>query len=151
MPPTLPKAAQLSGGDGNDVLVSGKGKDVLLGGAGDDQLVGGFGADMLFGGGGADLLDGGPQNDLLVGGAASFEADAGALLRLSLAKNSQKAYLKRLQKGGTGPAGVPPLDAAGVPDDAAADNLTGGLGTDWFAGGAADLLTDRAPNEALNV
>jgi hypothetical protein len=151
MPPTLPKAAQLGGGAGNDVLLGGKGKDLLLGGAGDDQLAGGLGADMLFGGEGADVLNGGPQNDLLVGAAASFEADAGALLRLSLVKNSRKTYLKRLQNTGSGPAGMPPLDTTGVPDDAAADNFTGGLGIDWFVGGAGDVLSDRGPNEALNV
>ena len=146
MPGLLTKAAQLSGGDGNDVLIGGKGKDVLLGGNGNDHLVGGFGNDMLFGGAGADLLDGGGANDLLVASAATFESDAGALLRLSLAKNSPKTYLKLARKGA-----VPSL-VTGVTDDAAADALTGGIGNDWFVADAAtDALTDRSTKESLNI
>jgi parallel beta-helix repeat protein len=146
MPPLLTKSVLLNGGDGNDVLVGGKGKDVLLGGSGDDRLAGGLGNDMLFGGDGADVLDGGAQNDLLVASGTSFEADSGALLRLSLAKNSPKAYLKLSKKGA-----VPSL-STGVTDDARPDTLTGGLGTDWFAGDTStDALTDRSAKEGLNV
>lgn len=135
-------AAQLIGGDGNDVLIGGKGKDVLLGGAGDDQLLGGPGNDMLFGGDGADAIDGGGQNDLLVSGAATFEADPGALLRLSLAKNSPKAYAAKLKRGA-----VPPLDATSIVADAHGDLLTGGTGNDWFFADPADTVADRGPKE----
>jgi parallel beta-helix repeat protein len=146
MPPTFTKAVLLNGGDGNDVLTGGKGKDVLLGGNGDDRLAGGLGNDMLFGGAGADVLDGGAQNDLLVASGTSFEADAGALLRLSLAKNSPKAYLKLSKKNA-----VPSL-STGVTDDTNSDTLAGGLGTDWFVGDtSSDTLTDRTSKEGLNI
>ena len=142
MPPTLGKASQLNGGDGNDVLLGGRGKDVLLGGSGADQLTGGLGADMLFGGTGADALNGGSQNDLLVSSAATFEGDSGSLLLLSLVKNSRKQYLKRFPQGT-----VPPLDAAAVPNDSLPDHITGGLGLDWFVFDPDDVLADRSPDE----
>lgn len=135
-----------SGGDGRDTLVAGSDRAKFDGGAGNDRLVGGLGNDMLFGGAGADALEGGASNDLLIASGTSFEADAGALFRLSLAKNSPKAYLKLAKKGA-----VPSL-GAGVLDDAAADALTGGLGTDWFVADAAvDALADRSAKEGLNA
>lgn len=146
MPALLSRPVQLSGGDGNDMLVGGKGKDLILGGAGDDQLRGGRGNDMLFGGDGADFLDGGDNNDLLVSGSATFESDAGAMLRLSLAKNSPKAYAGKLKKGA-----VPPMDATSILADLAPDALAGAGGVDWFFSDGADSLADRAATEKLNL
>jgi Ca2+-binding RTX toxin-like protein len=149
LPALFKAAAYLVGGDGNDVLVGGKGSDVLLGGSGDDQLAGGLGTDILIGGAGADALDGGAANDLLIADATPFEADAGALLRLSLAKSSPKKYAGMIKKAG--PTAVPALDAATIPPDGSADHLTGGLATDWFIADPTDLLADRGPKEQLNV
>jgi hypothetical protein len=143
--PVFARPVQLSGGDGNDVLVGGKGKDLLLGGNGNDQLVGGAGNDILVGGAGADALDGGVQNDLVIAGSVTFEADAGSLLRLTLANNSPRAYAGKLKKNA-----VPNL-ATSVVNDADADALTGGAGVDWFFADDADSLGDRAANEKLNV
>jgi len=143
--PLFARPVQLNGGDGDDVLVGGKGRDLLLGGNGNDQLVGGAGNDILIGGVGADALDGGLQNDLLISGSAAFEADAGSLLRLTLANNSPKAYAGKLKKNA-----VPNL-ATSVVNDADADALAGGAGTDWFFATDADSLGDRAANEQLNV
>ena len=151
LPPLFKNAAYITGGPGNDVLIGGKGKDVLIGGDGNDQIAGGLGADILIGGTGADALDGGLANDLLIADATHFDADPGSLLRLSRAKNNPKKYAGVLRKSGNGPAGVPPLDAAGVVADAAADTLTGALGTDWFVAEATDVLTDRGPKEQLNL
>ena len=151
LPPLLKNAAYLTGGAGNDVLVGGKGKDVLIGGDGNDQLAGGLGADILIGGAGTDALDGGLANDLLIADATNFDADPGSLLRLSRAKNSPKKYASLLNKRGSGPLGVPPLDATAVPPDASVDTLTGALGTDWFIAEATDVLTDREVKEQLNL
>lgn len=142
----LPRPVQFSGGDGNDVLVGGKGKDLLLGGAGNDELRGGRGNDMLFGGEGADFLDGADNNDLLVSGSANFEPDAGAMLRLSLARNSPKAYAGKLKKGA-----VPQMNAASILDDAEADTLAGGGGVDWFFADVNDALADRTGKEKLGL
>ncbi|WP_415158130.1 hypothetical protein [Maritalea sp.] len=53
----------LSGGLGKDKLISGASKDVLVGGAGDDSLYGNAGDDKLIGGAGNDRLEGGAGND----------------------------------------------------------------------------------------
>jgi Ca2+-binding RTX toxin-like protein len=64
-------AAQLFGGDGNDVLTGGSGNDLLFGQAGNDTLLGKGGNDMLFGGAGNDVLIGGDGDDQLFGGAGN--------------------------------------------------------------------------------
>lgn len=67
----------LRGGDGNDILVGGHGNDQLVGGDGNDVLNGGYGNDVLrgedgddilVGGEGADRLFGGNGDDILIGG-----------------------------------------------------------------------------------
>ena len=67
----------LSGGRGNDILLSGRGDDFLRGGAGsdllfsgsgDDTLRGGAGSDVLFAGRGDDIAAGGSGDDLIFGG-----------------------------------------------------------------------------------
>jgi Ca2+-binding RTX toxin-like protein len=61
--------AQMSGGDGKDVLVGWDGNDTLTGGNGADNLSGGAGADKLTGGSGNDTVTGG-------GGADTFQFSA---------------------------------------------------------------------------
>ncbi|WP_264196348.1 calcium-binding protein [Microseira wollei] len=61
--------AQMSGGDGADVLVGWDGNDTLTGGNGADNLSGGAGADKLTGGSGNDTVTGG-------GGADTFQFSA---------------------------------------------------------------------------
>jgi Ca2+-binding RTX toxin-like protein len=58
----------LSGGIGDDRVVSGTGADLLDGGAGNDTLLGTRGEDLLGGGGGRDKLGGGGASDGLFGG-----------------------------------------------------------------------------------
>jgi Ca2+-binding RTX toxin-like protein len=64
-------AADLFGGNGNDVLTGGSGNDQLFGQAGDDTLNGKGGNDLLFGGAGNDVLTGGAGNDQVFGGAGN--------------------------------------------------------------------------------
>ena len=70
----------LRGGSGNDLIFSGSGDDRLRGGSGDDfmfggrgndRLSGGRGDDTLFGGRGDDRISGGKGDDLLFGGSGS--------------------------------------------------------------------------------
>src|SRR5262249_35804218 len=62
-------AANLFGGDGNDVVTGGPGNDLLFGQAGNDTLLGKGGNDQLFGGGGNDTLTGGDGDDQMFGEA----------------------------------------------------------------------------------
>ena len=61
-------AANLSGGDGDDILTGSAADDVLDGGAGDDILIGNAGNDTLIGGPGNDILNGGRGVDQMFGG-----------------------------------------------------------------------------------
>lgn len=64
-------AANLFGGDGNDVLTGGSGSDQLFGQAGNDTLLGKGGTDVLFGGDGNDTLTGGDGDDRMFGEAGN--------------------------------------------------------------------------------
>lgn len=61
----------ITGGHGDDNLVTGGGRDVLSGRDGDDLLDGGKGHDRLSGDSGADTLIGGGGKDLLSGGGGA--------------------------------------------------------------------------------
>jgi Ca2+-binding RTX toxin-like protein len=63
-------ALAVSGGSGDDRIVTGRGMQVLLGGPGDDYLSGGPGNDALRGGKGADVLIGGRGFDVCYATAA---------------------------------------------------------------------------------
>ena len=64
-------AAQLFGGDGNDILTGGSAKDLLFGQSGNDTLLGKGGNDQLFGGDGNDTLTGGAGDDQVFGQAGN--------------------------------------------------------------------------------
>ena len=64
-------AANLFGGDGNDILTGGSGNDLLFGQAGNDTLLGKGGNDLLFGGDGNDILTGGAGDDQVFGEAGN--------------------------------------------------------------------------------
>ena len=59
-------STELSGTDGNDILVGGNDDDVLTGGDGSDRLEGGAGDDVIYGGSGNDILTGAAGDDLFV-------------------------------------------------------------------------------------
>src|SRR5215217_1393375 len=70
-------AAQIFGGNGNDVITGGSGGDLLFGQAGNDTLLGKGGSDLLFGGAGDDRMiwNPGDDNDLMEGGAGTDTAE----------------------------------------------------------------------------
>ena len=61
-------SANLSGGDGDDILTGSAANDVLDGGNGNDTLNGRDGDDTLIGGAGNDILNGGRGTDQMFGG-----------------------------------------------------------------------------------
>jgi Ca2+-binding RTX toxin-like protein len=64
-------AANLFGGNGDDILTGGSGNDMLFGQAGNDTLLGKGGNDLLFGGDGNDVLTGGDGDDQVFGQAGN--------------------------------------------------------------------------------
>ncbi|MBF2000313.1 MAG: hypothetical protein IGS38_06300 [Synechococcales cyanobacterium M58_A2018_015] len=58
----------ISGDDGDDVIRGGGGRDVISGGAGNDNLQGNAGIDIIDAEDGDDIVDGGQGNDMLLGG-----------------------------------------------------------------------------------
>ncbi|MEM8789988.1 MAG: S8 family serine peptidase [Pseudomonadota bacterium] len=61
----------ISGTDGDEILIGTAAAEEIVGLAGDDRLDGGAGDDSLYGGAGDDTLTGGAGADLLVGGAGN--------------------------------------------------------------------------------
>ncbi|MCB1800733.1 MAG: LEPR-XLL domain-containing protein, partial [Gammaproteobacteria bacterium] len=67
--------ALLRGNEGDDLLVGGENDDTLEGGDGDDRLVGRGGDDTLRGGANDDSIEGGLGDDLAIGGTGSDTYD----------------------------------------------------------------------------
>jgi len=84
------------------------------------------------------VLNGGDGDDILVGGTTAYDSDApGTKLRsimLEWASGNSYDIRRRhiLRTLGGGLNGAYKLSNATVQNDADADTLTGGAGTDWF-------------------
>ena len=142
-----------SGGDGDDYLWPGAGDDVLDGGAGSDALAGDHGADVLDGGDGDDFLGGGPGDDDLRGGPGADEL--GMTFVLKEAGQPRHAMYEDGDDsldGGAGddilnggPGRAPFLNPGVVDDGLPLDPLvplTGSNGDDRLSGGdGSDLVT----------
>ncbi|MDP5220416.1 choice-of-anchor I family protein [Ruegeria sp. 2205SS24-7] len=68
---------ELTGDDGDDIILGFKGRDTLLGKGGDDIIFGGRGRDEIDGGDGDDILSGGRGRDIIAGGAGNDVIDGG--------------------------------------------------------------------------
>ncbi|MFO0888288.1 MAG: hypothetical protein U0790_03975 [Isosphaeraceae bacterium] len=140
--PSIPLAARLEGGAGNDSLQAGGGPATLSGGDGDDQIDGGAANDSLDGGAGDDVLRGGAGDDVLSGGDGADQLDGGAGADTALGGQGDDQLLGgRGDDSLDGGAGADLL--RGQEDH---DILIGGDGDDHLAGGLGrDLLIgDRA-------
>ncbi len=119
---------QLFGDGGNDVIYGGGGHDYIDGGEGDDQLFGESGNDKIIGGGGKNILVGGEGDDILIAG-----------------NEGDKLY------GGTGNDLLFGGDGddvlfTGHIDETSADTLYGGKGADTFVIGSVPEPTTHDPN-----
>lgn len=162
------QAAELFGGNGDDVLVGGLLADVLDGGAGNDILLGGTqaadggdtllagaGRDLLFGHLGADQLHGDGDDDLLAADALNFGVSLPtAVFYLQSEWLSSRTYAERvanLSGTGVGPrnnANVFLQPGATVLNDGAVDALLGGTELDWaLLRLAQDAFNDEQPGE----
>src|SRR5262249_31756976 len=132
-------------GDGQaNTLKGGKGNDALVGGDNNDFLDGGAGQDLLIGGNGNDTLLGGDGEDILIGGRTIHDSNMQALAAIMAEWGSGNNFTLRRQHllGPGGANGNYLLNAAAMIEDFAADQMTGGAGTDWFWAGFGDNITD---------
>jgi Ca2+-binding RTX toxin-like protein len=122
---------------GNDMVYGRESDDAIRGGDGNDRLIGGDGNDVIWGGSGNDVIFGGAGNDTLFGESgddALFGEDGNDLL--------------------SGGAGDDHLNGGNGNDrldgDAGADSLSGEAGNDILDGGAdADHLDGGTGNDVL--
>ncbi|QGG92179.1 hypothetical protein GH983_17600 [Agrobacterium sp. MA01] len=124
----------IDAGAGNDTVYGREGDDLILGGLGDDVLIGGEGRDVIHGGDGDDRIFGGEGDDVLFGDAGNdmLFGEAG---RDTLMGGEGQDILS----GGDGDDRL--FGEAGddvLTGDAGNDVLDGGTGHDTLAGGAGD-------------
>jgi Ca2+-binding RTX toxin-like protein len=142
----------VTGGQGDDILVGDDLANVLRGGAGRDILIGRGGADQLFGEAGDDLLIGGSTaHDLVPARLEDLMREWG---RTGLTGPPQVKYATRVNDllgitpGGLN--GTTTLNLSQVSDDGAADTLDGGSELDWFFALGADSVLAPEPTERVN-
>ncbi len=144
------------GGALGDTLTGGIANSVLVGSRGDDRLIGGSGRNVLIGGTGTDLISGNGGDDLLIAGFTLHDFNVNALKTILAEWSSLvNPYLIRVANLRAGVGGIR-LQAAGVGatvfnDAPSVDTLTGGLNNDWFFANAADIITDLAIGELVDV
>jgi Ca2+-binding RTX toxin-like protein len=138
---------QVTGGQGNNVLIGDDNGDILVGGPGNNVLIGGKGRDVLIGGGGRSVLIGGGE-DILIGGRTVYDSDPKALAAIRAEWNrTDLSYAQRVDHLLHGAGLAPVLNASTVFDNGAADVLVGGSGRDLFYAGALDVLVDWNPKK----
>jgi hypothetical protein len=129
----------VTGGNGNNLLVGDANPNILIGGTGRNILIGGGGADSVTGGGGPNM------ENILIAGSTFYDQKQGALNAIFAEWTSSDPLATRMAdiSGGT-PSGmdlngssvlVPAATrthAATVFDDAAVDQLFDGTGLSWF-------------------
>jgi Ca2+-binding RTX toxin-like protein len=146
---TLTGITQISGGAGDDTVITGAAADKLYGGDGNDVLSGGAGNDQLFGENGDDRLIGGAGNDTINGGAGNDTVDysyLGTALTLNLATTTAQTVttgesdtISNVENaiGGSGNDAITGTATSNVLNGGAGnDTLTGGAGDDTLIGGA---------------
>ena len=148
-------ADTINGGAGNDVLSGERGNDTANGNSDDDVIMGGSGADSLHGGPGDDSILGGPgtntpngpgdfpdEGDTITGGTGNDDVDGNF--------GADTVYGDEVLS----------CEAAGDPEGAGNDQVTGGVGNDSLFGGAGndvvvgeegdDLLCGNAGDDVLD-
>ena len=148
-------SAELSGGEGDDLLFAGENASILHGDAGNDQLSGRSGNDQLFGDDGDDSLFGGGGNDVLEGGAGSdfLQGQAGNdTLRGGDDDDTMTGGLgDDFLQGDLGDDQLTGDDGSDSPTIGGNDRLEGGAGRDVLEGEAGnDLLFGGTEDDLLS-
>ncbi|MGL3606786.1 calcium-binding protein [Rhizobium sp. G187] len=122
------------GRESDDLVLGGAGNDLLIGGDGRDVLHGGTGDDRIFGGNGDDVLFGEDGNDVLFGEAGRDSLNGGAGDDVLSGGDGHDRLF-----GETGRDVLSGEDGDDVLDGGAdADTLGGGAGADVVVGGDGD-------------
>jgi hypothetical protein len=122
-------------------VTGGNGNSLIVGDTNPNVLTGGTGRNVLIGGGGADTLTGGAGENILIGGTTDFDLNAAALQAIADEWDRTDVYLATrvadLTAGVASGGAVYALTAATVHADRAVDVLNGG-GRNWFFVARAD-------------
>jgi hypothetical protein len=114
-----------------------QGNDLIVGDANPNVLVGGTGRNVIIGDGGSDTITGGGGFNLLIGGITSYDTNLAALQALMTYWDNPNAttldqLVNPLKKGVTVNGQFLVLNRTTVKTDNAADSLIGGSGPTWF-------------------
>jgi hypothetical protein len=153
----LGTATAVSGGIANIQNVTGsQGDDLLVGDANANVLLGGTGRNIIIGGAGGDTITGGGGDNILIGGRSAYDTNLTALDALfaewtnpTLTIGLRSAALK---KGIVVNGQTYALNKSTVFADAAPDRLIGGAGINWFFVDFDDTINNGAgpgPNDRI--
>jgi hypothetical protein len=133
-------------------LTGSQGNDVLVGDANANVLIGGTGRNVIIGDGGTDTIRGGGGYNLLIGGTTSYDANLAALKALmqywdnpnvaNTGALDQLVNPLKSKNGVTVNGQVLVLNKTTVQNDNARDYLFGGTGQNWFIRDADDVINN---------
>lgn len=134
----------VTGGQGNNILVGDGHGNTLIGGNSRNLLIAG-GSDFS---GQGDTLIGGNDEDILIAGFTDYDTDKDSLRAIMNAWTSPDFYADRVAGLTTGATG-PLLDATTVHSNGGNNNLQGNAGFDLFFANLANDRTDADPESEV--
>jgi hypothetical protein len=147
-------ATGIAGGVSNiNNLTGSQGNDVLVANAVHSVIQGGTGPSLLIGGAGGANITGGPAGNIEISGTTSFDTQSNALAAYAAILSewtSTDSYTKRVNRimNGGGLNGSFLLNLSTVFDDTSTDTLTGGAGMNfYFIDKKQDTITDKKNGE----
>jgi hypothetical protein len=152
----LGAATGVAGGISNIANVTGsQGNDLIVGDDHANVLVGGTGRNILIGGGGPDLprvgwetITGGGGDNILIGGGTAWDTNPAALAAIMHEWTDTSLTFKQrvhaLRKGIVVNGQTYALNRSTVMKDTSPDNLNGGSGRNWFFVDHDDVINNGA-------
>jgi hypothetical protein len=130
-------ATALAGISGIQNVTGGQGNNLLVGNGQNNTLTGGQGRNLLIGGAGPATLIGGPSDNILIAGYTDYDTNVDALTALMAEwtrTGSNSDFATRVQDlmNGVGPSGQYKLTAQTVHSAGAPNSLTGGGQNGFF-------------------